>query len=64
MVKYIIGKLDSNKELIIWYSEIKDSICICKWRLIKVFKELREKNILMKIWNKSYRFKEEGLDNM
>ncbi|MCD4757279.1 MAG: response regulator [Arcobacteraceae bacterium] len=64
VVKYIIANLDSNNQLITSYSEITDTISISKPTLIKLFKELTEKNILIKTSHKTYRFNEQALDNM
>ncbi len=64
VVKYIISNLDDNNQLITSYSDITDTISISKPTLIKLFKELTEKNILIKISHKTYKFNEQALDNM
>lgn len=62
VVKYIIGNLDSQSILIASYSDIMDEISISKPTLIKLFKELSEKGILVKTAHKTYRFNEEALN--
>ena len=62
VVKYIIGNLDSQNILIASYSDIMDEISISKPTLIKLFKELAEKGILVKTAHKTYRFNEEALN--
>ncbi len=62
VVKYIINNLDKNNQLIASYTDIMDTISISKPTLIKLFKELAEKKILIKVAHKTYKFDEEVLD--
>lgn len=62
VVKYIIGNLDEKSHLIASYGDIMDEISISKPTLIKLFKELAEKKILVKTAHKTYKFDEEALD--
>ena len=62
VVKYIIGNLDEKNHLIASYGDIMDEISISKPTLIKLFKELAEKKILVKTAHKTYKFDEEALD--
>lgn len=62
VVKYIIGSLDNKNQLITSYTDIMEQISISKPTLIKLFKELTEKNILNKIAHKTYKFNEEALE--
>lgn len=62
VVKYIIGNLDEKNQLIASYGDIMDKISISKPTLIKLFKELAEKKILVKTAHKTYKFDEEALD--
>jgi DNA-binding NtrC family response regulator len=64
VVKYIMSNLDKENILITSYSDIIDTISISKPTLIKLFKELSEKNILVKIAYKTYKFNETALDNI
>jgi DNA-binding NtrC family response regulator len=61
VVKYIISNLDNQNHLVASYSEIMNEISISKPTLIKLFKELQEKNILIKIAHKTYQFNTEAL---
>lgn len=62
VVKYIIGNLDKDKLLHSSYSEIMDEIYISKPTLIKLFKDLAAKDILIKVAHKTYKFNEKALD--
>ncbi len=64
VIKYIIGNLDNENQLVASYSDITDTISISKPTLIKLFKELSEKKVLTKIAHKTYRFDEKALDNI
>lgn len=64
VVKNIIESLDENNEFISSYSEIMEKISISKPTLIKLFKELSEKKILIKIAHKTYKFDQKALDNL
>ncbi|WP_419770108.1 MAG: response regulator [Candidatus Marinarcus sp.] len=62
VVKYIISNLDENDTLVASYSDIMNNISISKPTLIKLFKELNEKNILVKTAHKTYKFNAHALD--
>ena len=62
VIKCIISNLDSNNEFVTSYSDIMDKISISKPTLIKLFKELAEKKILIKVAHKTYKFNEDSLD--
>lgn len=62
VIKYIINNLNSNNELIASYSDIMNEISISKPTLIKLFKELNEKNILTKMQHKTHKFNQDALD--
>lgn len=62
VVKYIINNLNTQNELISSYSDIMSEISISKPTLIKLFKELAEKNILVKVAHKTYKFDEGALN--
>lgn len=64
VVKYIIGNLDKENHLIASYGDIMDKISISKPTLIKLFKELAEKKILIKVAHKTYKFDEEALEKI
>lgn len=61
VVKYIINNLSKEKILITSYTDIMEDISISKPTLIKLFKELSEKNILVKTAHKTYKFNETAL---
>ena len=62
IIKYIINNLNNENTFSASYSDIMDIFAISKPTLIKLFKELSEKNILVKIQHKTYRFNEQSLD--
>lgn len=62
IIKYIINNLNNENTFSASYSDIMDIFAISKPTLIKLFKELAEKNILVKIQHKTYRFNEQSLD--
>lgn len=64
IVKFIINNLDKENHFTASYTDIMDEISISKPTLIKLFKELAEKNILTKVQHKTYRFNESALDNL
>ncbi len=64
VIKFIINHLDNNNELNASYSQIMEEISISKPTLIKLFKELANKNILLKKGYKSYKFNEDALKNV
>ncbi|PHO09878.1 MULTISPECIES: response regulator [Malaciobacter] len=64
IIKFIINNLDNNNLFSASYSDIMDHINISKPTLIKLFKELAEKNILVKVQHKTYRFNELALEEI
>lgn len=64
VVKYIINNLNAKNELIASYSDIMAEISISKPTLIKLFKELAQKHILIKVAHKTYHFDEKALSNL
>lgn len=64
IIKYIINNLDNENLFIASYTEIMESFSISKPTLIKLFKELAEKNILVKVQHKTYRFDEQALEGL
>lgn len=64
IVKYIINNLDVDNQFIASYSDIMEKFSISKPTLIKLFKELAQKDILIKTQHKTYRFNESALENI
>lgn len=64
IVKLIINNLDKNNYFTASYSDIMENVSISKPTLIKLFKELSEKNILVKVQHKTYRFNETALNSL
>lgn len=64
VIKYLINNLDNNNNFSASYSEIMEKINISKPTLIKLFKDLSNKNILIKIQHKTYRFNDQALDEI
>ena len=64
VLKYIISNLDENNHLIASYGDIMEEISISKPTLIKLFKTLAEKKILVKVAHKTYSLDEEALDSI
>ena len=64
IIKYIINNLDNENLFTASYTDIMEEISISKPTLIKLFKELAEKNILVKVAHKTYKFNEAALDNI
>ena len=64
IIKYIINNLDKDNLFIASYTDIMESFSISKPTLIKLFKELAEKNILIKVQHKTYRFNEQALESL
>ena len=64
IIKYILNNLDNENLFTASYTDIMDSFSISKPTLIKLFKELAEKNILVKVQHKTYRFNENALENL
>lgn len=54
IIKYILNNLDNENLFTASYTDIMDSFSISKPTLIKLFKELAEKNILVKVQHKTY----------
>lgn len=64
VVNFIFNNLNDNNILVASYSEIMEQINISKPTLIKLFKELAEKKILVKVQHKTYRFDDKALNNI
>ena len=64
IVKHIINNLDNQNLFTASYTDIMDNFSISKPTLIKLFKDLAEKNILTKVQHKTYRFNESALENL
>ncbi len=64
IVKFIINNLDNENQFTASYSDIMEEFSISKPTLIKLFKELAEKNILVKVQHKTYRFNESALEHI
>lgn len=61
IIKYIINSLDKNNLFVASYTDITTQFNISKPTLIKLFKDLSNKNILVKVQHKTYRFNEKAL---
>jgi DNA-binding NtrC family response regulator len=64
IIKYIINNLNNDNQFTASYTEVMEEISISKPTLIKLFKELAEKSILVKVAHKTYKFNEQALDNI
>ena len=64
VIKYIVSHLDKDSIFTASYSDIMNQISISKPTLIKLFKELSEKKILVKTAHKTYKFDEKALDKI
>ena len=64
IIKYIINNLDNGNLFTASYTDIMEEFAISKPTLIKLFKELAEKNILVKVQHKTYRFDEKSLEKL
>ena len=64
IIKYIFNNLDENNNFFGSYSEIMEQFSISKPTLIKLFKDLADKNILFKTQHKTYQFDEKSLENI
>lgn len=64
VVKWILDNLNEKNELVSSYSEIMQKISISKPTLIKLFKELSQKKILVKVAHKTYKFNEKVLESI
>lgn len=62
VIRCILDHLNEKNELIASYSDIMQKVSISKPTLIKLFKELSEKKILLKVAHKTYRFNEKALE--
>jgi DNA-binding NtrC family response regulator len=61
IIRFIVKNLDENGILNYSYSDIMDRIDVSKPTIIKLFRQLSDKGILIKIQNKKYRFYESRL---
>jgi len=64
VVNFIFNNLNDDNMLVASYSEIMEEINISKPTLIKLFKELAEKKILVKVQHKTYRFDDKSLNSI
>lgn len=64
IIKYIFNTLDEKSQFVGSYSEIMEQFSISKPTLIKLFKDLADKNILTKTAHKTYVFNESSLENI
>ena len=64
IIKYIINNLDNDNVFCASYTDIMEEVSISKPTLIKLFKELAEKNILIKVAHKTYKFNETTLNSI
>ena len=64
IIKYIINSLDNDNLFTASYTDVMEEISISKPTLIKLFKELAQKNILVKVAHKTYKFNEAALDSI
>ena len=62
VIKYILDNLNEKDELVSSYSDIMQKVSISKPTLIKLFKILSEKEILVKVSHKTYSFNEKSLE--
>jgi len=63
IVKYIFNNLDTHDQFFGSYSEIMEQFSISKPTLIKLFKDLADKKILIKTQHKTYKFNKQSLDD-
>ena len=61
IIKYIINNLDNNNHFTASYTDIMEEISISKPTLIKLFKDLAQKDILVKVAHKTYKFNQSAL---
>jgi len=64
LVRFIINNLDDDNILNYSYSDIMEKVNVSKPTIIKLFKQLSDKGILVKIQNGKYRFDETKLNIM
>lgn len=63
IVKHIFNNLNSKNRFYGSYSEIMEQFSISKPTLIKLFKDLADKNILVKVAHKTYTFNQKSLND-
>jgi DNA-binding NtrC family response regulator len=61
IIRFIIKNLDENGILNYSYADIMERIVVSKPTIIKLFKQLSDKGILVKVQNRKYRFYESRL---
>lgn len=61
LIRFIINNLDKDSILNYSYSEIMERVDISKPTIIKLFKQLSDQNILIKVQNAKYRFIQSNL---
>ncbi len=64
IIKHIFNNLDEKNQFFGSYSEIMEQFSISKPTLIKLFKDLADRNILVKSAHKTYIFNESSLENI
>lgn len=64
MIKFIISNLDKDNIFNHTYADIMDNIDVSKPTVIKLFKQLSDLEILIKIQNSKYKFNPEKLTNL
>lgn len=64
IIKLILNNLDNEDIYQGSYSDIMNQVTVSKPTLIKLFKELSEKDILVKTHHKTYQFNEKALNNI
>lgn len=62
IIKYLFNSLNQDNHFIGSYSDIMEQFDISKPTLIKLFKELSDKEILVKIGHKTYKFNPNAFD--
>lgn len=62
IVKHIFNNLNEDNHFIASYSDVMEQFSISKPTLIKLFKDLADKEILVKIAHKTYLFNEKALN--
>lgn len=63
IVKHIFNNLNEDNHFVASYSDIMEQFSISKPTLIKLFKDLADKEILVKIAHKTYLFNEKALND-
>ncbi|MGM0519583.1 MAG: response regulator [Campylobacterota bacterium] len=64
VIKFVINNLDEQNLFTSSYNDIMEEISISKPTLIKLFKQLAQKEILIKVQHKTYRFNEASLEHI